>query len=210
MNLTAQDWPNLKRFQAGNSEVMEQAQQEGRVVFMGNSITEGWSHFRPEFFADNPFINRGISGQTTPQMLVRFRQDVVDLSPEAVVILAGINDIAGNTGPSTIKMIVDNIFGMAEIAAANGIKVVFCSTLPAHDFPWAPGIEPADKVIELNSLLKAYALQHNHTYVDYFSAMVDDRNGLPKSIAEDGIHPNKKGYMMMEPLVLAGIQKALK
>ncbi|MGB3152042.1 MAG: SGNH/GDSL hydrolase family protein, partial [Maribacter sp.] len=156
-----------------------------------------------------PYINRGISGQTTPQMLLRFRQDVIDLKPEIVVILAGTNDIAGNTGPSTLEMISDNIKGMAELAHANGIKVILSSTLPAYDYPWKPGMEPADKIIALNKMIKTYAEANNHIYLDYFSAMVDDRNGLPKKYAEDEVHPTTEGYKVMEPLVEQAISKAL-
>jgi lysophospholipase L1-like esterase len=143
-------------------------------------------------------------------MLLRFRQDVIDLKPSAVVILAGINDIAGNTGPSTIDMIMDNLISMAELATANNIKVVFCSVLPAKDFPWRPGLEPAEKVIKLNTLLQSYAEEHHLVYVDYFSAMVDGFNGLREDLGSDGVHPNALGYSIMEPLVEEGIAKALK
>ncbi len=197
----AQDWPNLERFATDNALIKSNANMTDRVVFMGNSITEGWEAIRPDYFVDNNYINRGISGQTTPQMLLRFRQDVVDLEPAAVVILAGINDIAGNTGPSTIQMIADNIFSMAEIAVANDIKVILCSVLPAYDFPWNPGIDPAQKVVELNQLIETYADEKGHPYVDYFSAVADDRNGLPVKYAEDGIHPNALGYSVMEPIL---------
>jgi len=150
-----------------------------------------------------------ISGQTTPQMLVRFRQDVLDLNPKVVVLLAGTNDIAGNTGPSTIPMIMDNIKGMAELAHANDIKVILSSTLPAYDYPWRPGLEPAPKIIELNKMIKAYCEEKGHIYLDYFSNMVDDRNGLPKKYAEDEVHPTVEGYKVMEPLVEAAITEAL-
>ena len=206
----AQDWANLKRYQEENSKLSAPAKNENRVVFMGNSITEGWKNNRPEFFSSRPYIGRGISGQTTPQMLIRFHQDVVALKPKVVVMLCGINDIAGNTGPSTLEMIEDNITAMTEIARANKIKVVLSSVLPAFAFPWKPGVEPADKVIELNKWIKAYAEKNEFIYVDYFSAMKDERNGLPKSLAEDGIHPNKAGYAIMEPLVEQAIAKALK
>ncbi|MDH5474489.1 MAG: SGNH/GDSL hydrolase family protein [Cyclobacteriaceae bacterium] len=205
----AQDWPNLARFQEENAALTTPAEGEQRVVFMGNSITEGWINQRPEFFEGKSYVNRGISGQTTPQMLVRFRQDVVDLNPSVVVILAGINDIAENTGPSSIKMIADNLFSMAEIAKANGIKVVFCSVLPAYDFPWRPGLAPADKVIALNKLMKEYASKNKVAYVDYFSAMVDDRNGLRKELGTDGVHPNASGYAIMEPILEATLSKVV-
>ena len=206
----AQDWANLKRYQEENSKLSAPSINENRVVFMGNSITEGWKNNHPEFFSSKPYVCRGISGQTTPQMLIRFHQDVVALKPKVVVMLCGINDIAGNTGPSTLEMIEDNISAMTEIARANKIKVVLSSVLPAFAFPWKPGVEPADKVIELNKWIKSYAEENKLIYVDYFSAMKDERNGLPKSLAEDGIHPNKAGYAIMEPLVEQAIAKALK
>ncbi len=208
-NAYAQDWANLERFQDENAQLMMPDSSQQRVVFMGNSITEGWINSRPEFYAGKPYVNRGISGQTTPQMLLRFRQDVIDLNPSAVVILAGINDIAGNTGPSTIEKIMDNLISMAELATANHIKVVLCSVLPAKDFPWRAGLEPAGKVVKLNMLLKSYADEHHLVYVDYFSAMVDDSKGLKEDLAYDGVHPNALGYSIMEPLVEEGIAKAL-
>jgi lysophospholipase L1-like esterase len=206
----AQDWANLNRFKMQNAELGKPRGDEQTVVFMGNSITEGWLNIRPEFFADKPYVNRGIGGQTTPQMLVRFRQDVIDLQPAAVVILAGINDIAGNTGPSTIEMITDNIFSMAELAIANKIAVVLCAVLPAGDFSWNSGLEPADKVVELNKRLKAYAIKHNLAYVDYFTPMANERNGLKRELGEDGVHPNAAGYAIMEPLVEEAIAETRK
>ena len=143
-------------------------------------------------------------------MLLRFRQDVIDLQPKAVVILAGTNDIAGNTGPSTLEMIEDNLASMAQLAKANGIKVILCSVLPAFDYPWRPGMEPNVKIPELNKWIKAYAEKNKFIYVDYFSAMADDRNGLPSDLSKDGVHPNKKGYEIMQPIVEKAIAKALK
>jgi len=207
--LLAQDWPNLKQFQEANATVGLPSTDEHRVVFMGNSITIGWLNARPEFFAGKPYVNRGISGQTTPQMLIRFRQDVIALQPKVVVILAGTNDIAGNTGPSTLEMIADNIMSMAELAHANGIKVVLSSTLPAYDYPWKPGLEPAEKIVTLNAMLKTYCAEKGHIYLDYFSAMADERNGLPKKYANDEVHPTVEGYKVMEPLVEAAIAEAL-
>lgn len=203
------DWPNLKRYQAANNELGKPKENEKRVVFMGNSITDGWINSSPDFFRGNPFVDRGISGQTTPQMLVRFRQDVIDLEPEIVVILAGTNDIAGNTGPSSLEMIEDNLASMAEIANAHGIKVVLCSVLPVYDYPWRPGLEPAQKIVELNRWIRRYSEDHNMIYLDYFSAMVDDRLGLKANYSYDGVHPNKKGYAVMEGLVLEAVKKAL-
>ena len=206
---TAQDWPNLAEFEEANAALEAPKEGEDRVVFMGNSITIGWINSRPEFFEGKPWINRGISGQTTPQMLVRFRQDVIDLKPKVVVLLAGTNDIAGNTGPSTIPMIMDNIKGMAEMAHANGIKVILSSTLPAYDYPWKPGLKPAPKIISLNKMIKEYCDEKGHIYLDYFSAMADERDGLPKKYAEDEVHPTVAGYKVMEPLVEAAIAQAL-
>lgn len=206
-NLIGQDWPNLNKYEEANAKV--EKEEKGRVVFMGNSITEGWSYANADFFEGKPYINRGISGQTTPQMLIRFRPDVVDLSPEVVVILAGTNDIAGNTGPSTLKMIADNIFSMAEIAQANGIKVVICSVLPVYDYPWKPGLEPAGKIIALNQMLSDYAAAKGHHYLDYHSAMKDERNGLPEKYATDEVHPTKEGYQVMGEMVEAMLSNIL-
>ena len=204
----AQDWANLQRFQKENTELQSPKPNEHRIVFMGNSITEGWKTIRPDFFANKLYVNRGIGGQTTPQMLLRFRQDVINLSPSVVAILAGINDIAGNTGPSSIEMISNNIISMAEIAKANNIKVVLCSVLPANNFPWRPGLKPAKKVIKLNSILKSYAEKHNLVYVDYFSAMVNKSYGLKEDLGSDGVHPNAAGYAIMEPIIEKGIADA--
>jgi lysophospholipase L1-like esterase len=204
----AQDWANLEQFKIDNAKIGLPAPNENRVVFMGNSITIGWLSTMPEFFEGKPYINRGISGQTTPQMLLRFRQDVIALQPKVVVILAGTNDIAGNTGPSTLEMIADNIKSMAELAKAHGIKVVISSTLPAFDYPWKPGLEPAGKIIALNKILKEYADQNGHVYLDYFSAMADERKGLPKKYANDEVHPTRLGYEVMAPLAEAAISKA--
>lgn len=206
---SAQDWADLKRFREANSKLKTPTPDENRVVFMGNSITIGWQSADPDFFSNAAFVNRGISGQTSPQMLVRFRQDVIYLQPKVVVILAGTNDIAGNTGPSTIEMIRDNIFSMCEIAKANGIQVVISSILPVFDYPWKPGLEPAEKIIQLNDYLKKYAQENDLVYLDYFAAMVDERKGLKKDLGGDGVHPNKKGYDIMKPLVLEAIEKAL-
>lgn len=202
--LNAQDWANLKRFQKANDSI-KLKQDSSRIVFMGNSITEHW---RSGFFKENEsFVNRGISGQTTPQMLLRFRQDVINLEPATVVILAGINDIAHNTGPTSVKAIYNNISSMAELAEANSIEVILCSVLPANNFPWREEIKPADKVIELNSLVKDYANKNNITYVDYYSAMVDEKKGLRADLGDDGVHPNAKGYAIMESLILKAITK---
>ncbi|MRH99286.1 acylhydrolase [Kriegella sp. EG-1] len=204
-----EDWPNLKQFQEKNMSIGNPSPYENRVVFMGNSITIGWINSRPEFFKDKPFVNRGISGQTTPQMLLRFRQDVVDLKPKVVVILAGTNDIAGNTGPMTLDQILDNIKSMAEVSTANNIKVILSSVLPAYDYPWRPGLKPNEKIPALNKMIKAYAEEAGHIYLDYFSAMADERNGLPKKYANDEVHPTPEGYAVMEPMVEKAIAEAL-
>ena len=210
ISANAQDWANLERFRQENAKLPPPAKNEKRVVFMGNSITEGWGNLYPDFFKDKPYINRGISGQTTPQMLIRFRPDVINLEPAVVVILAGANDIAGNTGPSTLEMIADNIYSMAELAKAHGIKVVLSSVLPAYDFPWRPGLEPAPKIAALNKMIKAYALQHGCVYLDYYSAMVDERQGLKAELTYDGVHPNEAGYKVMSPLAEKAIAEALR
>lgn len=207
--LSAQDWAQLGHFDAANKELPDAKTNENRVVFMGNSITIGWSHHQPEFFEGKPYVNRGISGQTTPQMLVRFRQDVIDLKPKVVVILAGTNDIAGNTGPSTLQMIADNIMSMAELAEANGIKVVLCSVLPAYDYPWRKGLMPNEKIPALNTMIKSYVNSKGLVYLDYFSAMTDGKNGLREDLGSDGVHPNKKGYELMAPLAEKAITKAI-
>jgi lysophospholipase L1-like esterase len=205
----AQDWASTERFKNDNANLEGPAPREERIVFMGNSITESWKSFRPSFFENTSFVNRGIGGQTTPQMLTRFQPDVINLKPTAVVILAGVNDIAGNTGPSTLEMIMDNIISMAELAKANNINVILSSVLPAFDFSWRPGLEPAGKIIALNKMIKDYAVKSDIVYLDYFSAMVDDRDGLKDDYTFDGVHPNAAGYKVMEPLALEEIKEAL-
>ena len=176
---------------------------------MGDSITEFWSELYPEFFVGKPYINRGISGQTTPQMLIRFRADVIALKPTMVILLAGANDIAGNTGPSTLEMILDNIISMMELAKANQIKIILCSLLPAYDFPWKTGSLPAEKIATFNAMLKKYADENNILYLDYYSAMVDERKGLKTAYADDGVHPNKMGYEVMGAIVEKAINEIL-
>ena len=205
-----EDWANLHKYEKANAEVGLPKANEDRVVFMGNSITEGWVRNDPEFFNSNSFIGRGISGQTTAQMLIRFRPDVMDLKPKAVVILAGTNDIAANKGPVTIENTAGNIFSMVELAQANGIKVVLASVLPANRYSWRPAIYPADKIIELNKLIKAYAEEHDIVYLDYYTPMVDDEKGLKAAYSIDGVHPTTEGFDVMEPLVQKAIEKALK
>ncbi|MGI9547466.1 MAG: SGNH/GDSL hydrolase family protein [Flavobacteriaceae bacterium] len=205
----AQDWAQLGHYKKANEELKATVEVENRIVFMGNSITIGWLEHFPEFFKGKNYVNRGIGGQTTPQMLIRFRQDVVALSPSVVVILAGTNDIAGNTGPTTLEMIMDNIKGMAEIAMANNIKVVLASVLPASDYPWKPGCDPHIKIPELNRMIKLYTESHKLVYLDYFSALVNNENGMTEKFAYDGVHPNKEGYLAMAPLTESAIAQAL-
>ena len=204
------DWPQLGRYRDENAKLAPPAAGEDRVVFYGNSITEGWAPRFGTLFPGKPYIGRGISGQTTPQMLVRFRQDVVALKPKVVVILAGTNDIAGNTGPSTLEMIEDNLASMTEIARANGIRVVLSSVLPVYDYPWKPGLQPAPKIVALNAWMKRYAESVGETYLDYHAAMKDARDGLPPALATDGVHPTEAGYRIMAPLVEAAIARALR
>ncbi|CAM2889311.1 SGNH/GDSL hydrolase family protein [Flavobacterium frigoris] len=205
----AHDWPYLNKYKKENAAIKDAEIGKRRVVFMGDSITEFWPTVNANFFQGKPYINRGISGQTTPQMLLRFRADVINLKPALVVILAGGNDIAGNTGPSTLEMIQNNIFSMIELAQANGIKVVLCSVLPANYFYWKPKEKPADTIIALNKNIEHYTESYNITYVDYYSVMVDDKKGLPLTYSNDGVHPNKAGYQVMEPLVEKAIQFTL-
>ncbi|HEY7235675.1 MAG TPA: SGNH/GDSL hydrolase family protein [Gemmatimonadaceae bacterium] len=203
------DWANLSRYRDSNAVLPAPKAGENRVVFLGNSITEGWAKFFAAQFPGKPYVNRGIGGQTTPQMLVRFRQDVIALKPKVVVILAGTNDIAGNTGPSTLEMIEDNLAGMTELANANRIRVVLCSVLPVYDYPWRPGLQPAPKIVALNAWMRHYADSTGNVYVDYHGAMADARQGMKEGLASDGVHPNEAGYRVMVPLVERGIATAL-
>jgi acetyl esterase/lipase/lysophospholipase L1-like esterase len=203
------DWPNIGHFAADNKQLASPKNGEQRVVFMGNSMTIGWKDIDSAFFADNRYIDRGISGQTTPQMLLRFRADVIDLKPAVVVILAGTNDIAGNTGPATLESILGNISSMAQLAKASGIKVVLSSVLPVYDYPWKPGLQPAEKIFTLNKMIKDFANKNGCIYLDYFTPMADERKGLKAGLGDDGVHPNLKGYKIMEPLVQQAIAEAL-
>ncbi len=205
------DWPQLGRYRADNAALGPAKQDEQRVVFYGDSITDGWGR-RPntgEFFPGKPYVNRGISGQTTPQMVVRFRQDVINLHPAAVVILAGTNDVAGNTGPMTPEMTEDNFRSMIDLARANGIRVIVASITPAADYPWRPGLAPAAKIKALNSWLQGYCVTRSVTYLDYYSAMVGEDGGMKEGISFDGVHPNAAGYAIMGPLAQAAIDKVL-
>ena len=212
------DWPNLARYKEDNKKVRPPAKNEQRVVFMGDSITDSWDDEKyGGFFPGKPFINRGISGQTTPQMLIRFRPDVLALKPKVVVILAGTNDIAGNTGPMTLEMIEDNLESMAQLAAANGIRVVIASVLPVSDYELRDGQpitqtirRPPEKILALNTWLRAFTRARGHVYLDYFSATVDDKGFLKNELSDDGLHPNAAGYKVMAPLAEAAIASSLK
>lgn len=206
-----EDWANLNRYREANAKLKRPSRKEKRVVFIGNSITDNWTRDHGSFFEANPsYVNRGISGQTSAQMLLRFRPDVIELKPKAVIISAGTNDIAGNRGSISLKRIAGNIFSMAELAKANNIKVVLASVLPATSYSWSASVEPADKIIELNKLIKAYARKNSIVYLDYYTPMVNDEKGLVKELGRDTVHPNAKGYDVMEPLVQKAVKKALR
>jgi alpha-L-fucosidase len=205
------DWENLTRYKDMNKVLKVPSKKENRVVFIGDSITQNWTRDHGVFFESNPsYINRGISGQTSGQMLLRFRPDVINLKPKVVIISAGTNDIAGNRGPTTIERIAGNIFSMAELAKQNNINVVLASVLPATSYSWSPSIEPADKIIALNKLIKAYAKRNKLIYLNYYAPMVNENKGLIKALGRDTVHPNVHGYHIMEPLVKEAIAKALK
>lgn len=205
----AQDWPNLKRYHDADSVLTASGKHKNLAVYMGDSITDFWINNDSAFFKSNSYIDRGISGQTTGQMLLRFRQDVIALNPKVVVILAGINDIAQNNGPERMDDIYGNIVSMVQLAKTNHIKVVISSVLPAFALPWRPAINPVPQVNALNALLKDYSEKNNIVYLDYFSSMADSRPGLPAALSKDGVHPNLAGYKVMEPLAVKAIQEAL-
>jgi lysophospholipase L1-like esterase len=207
----SQDWPDLARYRADNEALAPAAPDVQRVVFFGDSITDAWgrSETTGVFFPGKPYVNRGISGQTTPQMLVRFQQDVVHLHPAAVVILAGTNDIAGNTGPSTQQMIEDNYTSMAEIAKQNRIKVVLASITPAFAYPWKPGIQPVERIRELNKWLQDFCSANGYVYLDYYNSMADANGAMLPGLSSDGVHPTAKGYAVMAPLAEHAIAQAL-
>jgi lysophospholipase L1-like esterase len=208
---TLQDWPNLNRYRAENAKIAAPEAGEERVVFMGDSITDNWGRRYGKFFPGKPYINRGISGQTTPQMLLRFRADVIALQPKAVVILAGTNDISSNTGPSTLEMIEDNLASMNELAQANRIKVIFSAVMPTCDYIQNQSTRrPNSKIIELNKWIQQYAATHNAAYLDYYTPMLDDQGALKKEITMDGLHPNDAGYELIGPIAQKAIDAALK
>ena len=207
------DWAGLSRFAQANTELLAMAgSNKVKVVFMGNSITEGWMEKHPQFFTGNGFVSRGISGQTTGQMLVRFRQDVVNLHPKVVVLLAGTNDIAENSGPYSEEHTMGNIVSMCELAKANDIKVILCSVLPAASYPWNPGVtDVSGKIERLNARIAAYAKKHKLQLVDYYTPMVSGtKRALNSAYTTDGVHPELAGYAVMEPLVLKAIRKHVK
>jgi len=204
------DWPNLGRYRDADAQAQPPASGEKRVVFMGDSITEGWGG-NGKFLPGKPYLNRGISGQTTPQMLIRFRPDVIALHPKVVVILAGTNDLAGNTGPTTLEAIEDNLISMAELAQVNGIRVVLASLLPVSDY-LRPQTErrPPQKIVALNQWMKDYAAKNGFVYLDYYSAMLDNKKMLKRELTYDGLHPNDAGYEVMAPLAEGAIAQALR
>jgi len=208
---TLADWPNLGRYRDANAQLAPPAKNEERVVFMGDSITDGWGRQYSTFFPGKPYVNRGISGQTTPQMLLRFRADVIAHQPKVVVILAGTNDISGNTGPSTLEMIEDNFKSMAELARASGIRVVLSSVMPVCDYI-KPQTErrPPEKIVALNAWIKEYASKNDLVYLDYYSAMIDDSKMFKRELTYDGLHPNAAGYDLMAPLAEKAIAAALR
>ena len=203
------DWPNLNKYAIENKNLSNVSNQD-RIVLMGDSITEFWKTTDNTFFQNTTLINRGISGQTTSQMLLRFRQDAINLKPEIIVILAGINDIAENTGPISLENILGNILSMAELAKTNNIKIVLSSVLPANKFPWRPDLQPAEKVIELNAMIEKYCQENKIPYIDYYSKMVDNQKGLDAKFTNDGVHPTLAGYKIMEPLLKEALAKTRK
>ena len=207
---TLQDWPNLGRYSADNGKLDLPADGEDRVVFMGDSITDAWGKKFTKFFPGKPYVGRGIGGQTTPQMLIRFRPDVIALKPKVVVILAGTNDIAGNTGPMSLEAVEGNLQSMAELAQASGIKVVLSAVTPVCDYH-RPQTErrPPEKIIALNDWIKSYCNKTGAVYLDYWTAMIDDNKMLRKEWTADGLHPNDAGYEAIGPLAEKAIQLAL-
>jgi lysophospholipase L1-like esterase len=205
------DWAQLDHYRAQNERVGPPKDAEQRVVFLGGSTTENWgSKYGSVFFPGKPYINRGVSGQTTPKMLLRFQQDVVALRPAAVVIFGGSNDIAGNNGPMTLEMIEDNLRSMVSIAKANGIKVILASQQPTTDYPWNPGTHPEQKLLALSLWEKNYAAENGLVYVDYYTALVGPDGGFKKGLSVDGVHPTAEGYAVMAPLAEAAIREALR
>ena len=202
------DWPNMARFDAQNKEV-DSDNTDNRVVFMGNSITEGWASYMPEMFDNQTYINRGIGGQTTPQMLLRFRQDVIAHQPKVVVILAGTNDIAGNTPLKDLETVAGHLFSMAELARQHDIKVILCSVVPAAEYRWRKGKRPDVKIPQLNKMIQDYCNENKIHYLDYFSALTDGNGALIESYGYDGVHPDEDGYKVMTKLVEKALDQLL-
>lgn len=203
------DWAALSHYQKENALLGAPKPGENRVVFLGSSIFEFWKNIVPEFFEGRPYLDRGISGQISPQLLIRFRQDVINLKPKAVIILAGSNDISGSTGHVTNEVIMNNIMSMAELAKLHHIKVILCEYLPIHEYPWRKEIQASPKIIALNKVIKSYALANNFTILDYFTPLVDELNGQKAELTIDGVHPNKEGYKIMAKVTELAIEKAL-
>lgn len=202
---------NLDRYAEANTALPAPAKGEKRVVFIGNSITDGWPNAHPDFFKSNNYVGRGISGQTSPQLLSRFRQDVINLKPVAVLINIGTNDVAQNTGPYNEEFTLGNIISMAELADANGIKVILSSVTPAGEYPWRKEIKDVpQKIMSLNAKIKAYAKEKGFSYIDYFSVMCDENNALKSNLGTDGVHPNEEGYKIMEATAKKVIDKVIK
>jgi lysophospholipase L1-like esterase len=201
LTLAAKDWAQYSRYASSNDSITSRP----KAVLMGNSITDNWAKFHPEFFAENNFVGRGISGQVTSQMLCRFQADVIALRPKMVIIMAGTNDIALNNGYISHEHILQNIQSMCQLAKQNHIKPVLCSCLPAAAFKWRPELKPAEEIIRLNEMIKAYAEANRITYVDYHSALVDEQGGLPTKYAKDGVHPNLEAYHIMEQILLKAL-----
>jgi lysophospholipase L1-like esterase len=210
-HIALNDWPNLGRYRDADASTPPPAPSENRVVFMGDSITDGWGKGKAQFFPGKPYINRGISGQTTPQMLVRFRPDVIHLQPKVVVTLAGTNDLAGNTGVETLQNIEDNLSSMSELAKANGIRVVLASVMPICDSLRPQSARrPPQQIVTLNEWIKSYTAKNGFVYLDYYSAMVDGSGMLKQELTYDCLHPNDAGYEVMAPLAEKAISEALK
>ncbi len=195
------DWAYLAKYENENNQIINRSKNEKKIVFFGDSIIAGWETHNLLFFKDKKLINRGINGQTTSQMLIRFRPDVIELNPEAVIILAGTNDIAGNTGHTTLETILGNLISMCELAKVNNIKPILSSILPASDYPWQKGLNPAEKIEKLNGMILQYANVNDILYVDYYSVMVNRQKGLQSIYSEDGVHPNKNGYHIMTSIL---------
>ena len=206
------DWPYLERYAAANQRLHAPAAGRPRVVIIGNSITEGWVREDSAFFRSKgyEYVGRGIGGQTTGQTVARFRADVIDLHPTVVVILVGTNDVAENNGPYVPQHTLNNIMTMTELAQTHGIRVVLGAVVPAADFWWHKGLNPAPKIVALNQLIKAYANQHKLVYYDVHTALKDEQQGLQKTYGDDGVHPNLNGYRVMEPLLNQAVATALK